>query len=452
MLGYTLREQHPALFVEMRLGKTLVVIRRCLLYRPLDPGKGLRALVVAPGSALGSWVDELEQEGQDYVLALGSRLERLRLAQTSNWVLVNKEAHLSIPELADLSWDVVVLDESTFIKSPKALVTRFFRTHFRNVPHRWILTGTPNPISDLDFWEQINFLDGSAFRCSSYWSFRSRFFEPLPFSHDWGPKVGAQTEIKRAISKRCYVLTRKQVGIDLPIVHERRLLSLPQKLRRTYETAVKEMILEYKGGERARTKLAIVRVGWLRQLCGGFLVQDGGNAPDLVWRGKAIELFDLLAGELANSTVVVWFNYNHELLYVLGMLRKRGIVVDGMTGQTGFEDRQRVLRQFQKGALRVLLLQQAIAQTGMNLSCADTAIYYSAPMGYFARRQTEERILSINKKEPSLILDLCVRDSVDEALLQAMAVKSRKDKHLMERLMLLISRQAEGGTNVIDMG
>ena len=42
--------QHPALFIEMRLGKTLITIRRIKRYPDCN-----KVLVVAPYSALNSW-------------------------------------------------------------------------------------------------------------------------------------------------------------------------------------------------------------------------------------------------------------------------------------------------------------------------------------------------------------------------------------------------------------
>ena len=154
MLQYCLSVQNPALFVQMRLGKTLVTIRSIRIRQ------GRKILIVAPYSALYSWSIELELEQEQNTIELyGSRNERLQVLDdqyaTGKWFLLNKEGHRILPEIADFSFDIVVIDESTFIKAPYSTrkgsqVTRFYCQNFRDAMHRYILTGTPAPESELD--------------------------------------------------------------------------------------------------------------------------------------------------------------------------------------------------------------------------------------------------------------------------------------------------------------
>jgi len=63
---------------------------------------------------------------------------------------------------------------------------------------------------------------------------------------------------------------------------------------------------------------------------------------------------------------------------------------------------------------------------GLNLSCADTAIYYSSPLGYEKRRQGQDRIIDIDKKNPPLVIDLICENTVDESLLKANKYKQKR--------------------------
>ena len=122
---YARSVRHPALFMEMRLGKTLVTIRRVNLYKPLDPQKGLKILIVAPSDVLGSWEDELDLEGEhnhlNLIYGLRTREARLKAIEknpNTKWYLMNKEGYISVPEIANtnfINWDCVVLDESSFL-------------------------------------------------------------------------------------------------------------------------------------------------------------------------------------------------------------------------------------------------------------------------------------------------------------------------------------------------
>ncbi len=429
--SYAMDVQHPALFVEMRLGKTLPTIRRSQMYVPLEGGR-LRVLVVAPSSALGSWENQLSTEGRiDWVYLIGTKKQRLTLlAEDHGWNLLNKEGHLALPEIADVPWDCVVLDESTFIKNPKAKVTKFFLQNFRKVPHRWALTGLPNPESDLEFWTQIAWLDGRAFGCKSFWQFRARHFEQHWMKSGWQPKAGTQSFIRKEVGKRACVLRRKDVGIDLPKVYETREFDLPKKLRKAYDQAEEEFILSYEGKEQS-TLSALAKNTWLWRMCGGIVDEE------LVWEDKIREVVYFAKQELAREQIVVWFVFNLELKAVYKAVKAEGISCQFMRGSTPIRKRHKIVADFQEGKIRVLLLQEKIAQTGMDLSASDTNIIYSSPPGLWARRQIEDRTLNPLKPKSVLFIDLAVKDSVDMDLRKAILEKDARSDLTLGRAMIL---------------
>lgn len=441
--SYTYRATHPALFMEMRLGKTLVAIRRIQAY----PQRGDRAriLVVAPSSALGGWSRELAAEGETFAFLQGTRKQRLgvlhkRCKGSRQWYLINKEGHLSLPEIANVPWTAVVLDESVFIKNPRTRVTKFFLKHFRDVPHRWVLTGTPNPESDLEFWAQMAFLDdnGNAFGCRSFWDFRAQKFRPKFWQHQYYPKPGTASAIKRELSKRAFIMSRRDAGMDVRKVYERRTFNLPRKIRSAYQTLEREFLLEIDNKELKRTAYAPVKMCWLRQLCGGYAQKN------LVWSGKFEELLTLARGELRNEQFVVWFNFNIELDTAYYVLRRKQVMANRIRGKEKVKDRRRIIEDFRSGRTRVLLLQQAVAQTGLDLSAADTAIYFSPPLGAMARQQTEDRIVDVTKSGPLLILDFLVEDSVDEAILEALEGKEARSESILRRVYQIMQKNREG--------
>jgi len=432
-LRYALRVPYPALFLQMRLGKTLVAIRRCKLLKPMRSEVGLRVLVVAPSSALGSWERECKDEGENVVWLTGKRKER-REQLTLLWGgyhLINKEGWIALPEIASYPWDAVILDESTFVKNPQAKVTKFFCRNFRRVPMRMILTGTPDPESPADYYCQFQFLYGRAFGCSNYWDFREQYMCPSSWGYGWEMKAGASDTIRREVGRRSCVMQRSDVGYDEQRVYERRELELPASMRKAYNELESTFALDqddvsistiWKGGQYS----------WLRQMCGGFI---DGNA---VWSGKADIVTDLLTGELAREQAVIWCDFNNEVSLVCDSLLRKHVLCAPITGRTPEEERRRLVREFQDGNIRVLALQQRIAQTGMDLSAADTAIYYSTPLGGFARSQTEDRILSLEKIEagvPMLFIDLVCKSTVDEDAMTLLDDKKLRSKTSMQRAL-----------------
>ena len=71
--AYTMRVAHPALFMEMRLGKTLVAIRRVKTYADCS-----KILVVGPYSVLSGWEDDLMSDGELGIWRLTGTAEERR--------------------------------------------------------------------------------------------------------------------------------------------------------------------------------------------------------------------------------------------------------------------------------------------------------------------------------------------------------------------------------------
>jgi len=410
----------------------LPTIRRIKMYKPLDATQGLRVLITAPSSALDGWQEELDLEGEkDVVLLTGVKKKRRELlSEYHKWNLMNKEGFLAIPEIAyqdTVNWDAVVFDESTWIKNPKAKITKFFLNNFRDCPHRWILAGMPNPEGPLEFWPQLAFLDGRAFGCKNFWGFRAECFMQTPFGYGYDPRPGMSSMIHKTVGRRAFILHRKDVDMANKKIYEKRFFDLPKKLRKTYEKVEDSFILEECGEEIGRATYAVQQYQWLRQICGGYVDHK------LVWDGKIKELVDLLQGELSGQSVVVWFNYNQELFDVEKALLKKEISCETLWGKMPPTERRVAKKKFQNGQVLVFLIQQAVAQMGADLSKADTAVYFSSPTGLLARMQTEDRIEHGSKKQPLLYIDLLVRDSVDLDLYLALKDKKFKSKMTINR-------------------
>jgi SNF2 family DNA or RNA helicase len=446
MFSYAISNQHPALFVEMRLGKTLVALRRCAQYPPRNPKLGLRVLIMAPYSALESWVREAD--GWAVWRLTGSRKERIPVwkdiwlmstqhPRMRGLIVANKESWMTIPEIGTAPWDAVIADESPFLKNPKAKVTKFFMRNFRMVPHRWIRTGTPCAEGEHEYFCQLAFCRGGAFGFRTYWDFRSHYMEPNLFQRgEWQLKPGAADHIRRTVGGTCCVIRRKDVGMERSKVYERREIELPKEVRKVYDKAEDEMELSV-GENTKNTKWATTVWCWLRQICGGFA--DGKE----IWQGKINELLDLVQGELRAEKVVVWCCYNQEVHSIEQRMKSAKIRVCSMTGEDPEICRRSKIRGFHKD-FRVFILQQAVAQTGMDLSVSDTAIYFSSPPGLTSRLQTEDRILSLGKNGPLLYIDLVVKNSVDEDVMEILKRKTAMSDLSLNRALVAAMRKRKG--------
>lgn len=479
-LAYARSTLHPALWMQMRLGKTRPTIRVIESYQPRSRDGRVRALVVGPGSALGDWRRELNAEGVpdcDIARLDGPRARRLSLLGRARaggdirWLLATKESWLAIPEVAGAArcnecsgrgwirddderrtctgcrgkgrhpgcfdspeWDAVVADESTFLRSPDSRATRFYLSEFRDVPHRWSLTGLPDPEGILDYWCQLAWLDGRAFGCDSWHEFRALYFEQSDDGYGVEPLAGTAERVARAVAARAFVLRRCDAGVEPRVSRERREVEMPRRLRRSYDAAERDYLLELNGVEIDRTIHATSRWQWMRQMCGGFVNKK------LVWPGKMRELTALLRGELRREKVVVWFAYNHEVDAALAAMRGVSVSAARVYGLESQRVRDGRVNEWRAGRTRVLLAQQAALDKGKDLSAADTSVYYSTHASGEMREQSDDRIVHPLKRRSLLIVDIIVPGTVDEDLVELLGVKRWRSSARLQRAVELRMR------------
>lgn len=411
--SYAVENPHPALFLEMRLGKTLVTIR-ALLRRGAR-----RVLIAAPVSVLPTWEEECLAEGlQPRWLVSGARDS----GRGAGWFLVNPEQLRAQPALLDLPWDAMVLDESVTIKNPKAQITKLLLRKTDHIGSRWVLSGLPAPESYLDVYSQMAFLDGSFMGCGNFWIWRRRWFQLREY--DWEPNPGTRDAIKAALHERAMVLTQKQAGINVPKTYMYRVIPANAEQKRLY----KRIEDDYELSDTTMTKWSAVAHSWMCQLAGGF--SEGKQIGD----GKIKELLYLLQGEFAGKQVVVGFRFNIELRAVYQALRGAGIKTTWINGSVAVQERGVRKRSFQAGEYQAMLLQAECGRYGMDLSAADTLIIYSNSWSLNTRRQLEERVVHPQKKTGVLILDLLSSLPVERGLREALLLKGLSARQLMQKI------------------
>lgn len=400
--------------MEMRLGKTLLAIR---WVQGLPEARAKRCIVVAPITVLNAWRNELTIEGECYIdvptlknrMQFDQAVEEATEGKHRVWFLINYEMAVRRPELADVFWDVALVDESVKLKNPKADVTKYFVDGFRQVRYRAVLTGLPNPESELEFFTQFQFLHGKFMGYKNFWQWRNKYFERFPLNpHQWEPKRGTRALIKKAVHELAYVVRRKDVFMDNK-VFERRVVPMLSEQRKMYESVIRDFAYEMEDGWH-ETQWAMQAATWLARIAGGF-TPDGSMCLS---NSKALDMISLFKGELAGEQVVVWFRFVKELQLVAQLLTAQKISWAKIDGSTDPILRERAIVDFRQGKKRILLATEKCAKMGIDCSVADTCIYYSNEWSCDDRLQSEDRIVSPIKQVPLLYIDMCTEGTVDE--------------------------------------
>lgn len=408
------------LFLEMRLGKSRIAIAWAEKQTPTDQ----RILVVCPNAVVTSWIDEFLKLKAPAPADLRHGLSQ---EDWRRWNLINYEALLRPKPIHEYAWGCVILDESPRIKNPKAKTSQIVCDSFRHCPRKAILSGNPAPESPLDYYQQFKFLFGQFLGMRSYWNFRANLC--LLAGYDYVPTKETLKEIRATVQTNAYILKRRDAGVGSTKVRETRLIDLPGKDLKAYRKWERDFCVA--GKETIwQTELTLL----LHRYCGGSL-------PTARHGYKRRELTDLLTGELAGEPVVIWFRFLKEIRDVAKALAGVGIDATALTGKTPRLLRRERMRAFQAGKVQALLVSVSLGAYGLDLSRADTAIFFSNSYSLDLRSQAEDRIIHPRKTAPVLILDLAVRQTVDTDLLEILSDKRAKSLSVLESLKDRINRR-----------
>ena len=413
-MEYAKSRDKIALFMEMLLGKTLVTIR----WAERQRGK---KLVVLPLAVAEVWVEELSMEGLSSTLLIGSWQRRLEqyFESTDDWFITNYEYLLSDNCVARyVPWDVVILDESSKLRNARNKTTKAAIKYFQLVPRKAILSGLPNPESELDFFEQFRFLHGEFMGEDSYWRFRHQYYAQA--GYEWRALAGVAKEIRDEVHDLAFILDRVDAGMSNERLTTTRHVTLPSSIRSVYDEAEDQLVLAME-----ETNLHIVRDNWLAQLTGGFFEKDDRA---YCHSAKTDALVELLEGELRGQPVIVWFRFNRELYGVESLLKERGIRCVAVTGRTKSTNKNLRLFRFKNRKVNVLLMQLKCGKYGLNLSVSSTAIYFGNSFSFEDRAQSVERIAHPSKIDALLTIDLVARGTIDEDILRALRNKRIKSR------------------------
>lgn len=435
-----------ALLMEQGTGKSLSLIS--IMGRRFLDGEIKRVLIIAPSSVVPVWTDseigELALHANFPYKAvplrgeIKKRIEFLKAWKPTPGVLqiavINYEATWrSGMEEALAAWrpDLIACDESQHIKSPGAEQSKAIVRLGRGAKYRAILTGTPVTQGPLDFFGQYKFLEQSIFG-PSMTSFRNRYTitETRRGTNGEFKQILAYKNLEELVQKAhaiAYRCTKVDAKMGLPeFVDQRLYYNLDKKSADMYKTMVRESIMLLESGDYMVASNVLAKALRLSQLCGGFAGEHGNE--ELVNTGKlsllSNTLDDLLTIE--GKKVVIFARFTPEIRAIRNMVIKKDLGYALISGEVSAKQREFEIREFaQNPECRVFIGQIETAQQGLNLTEADTMIFYSATYNFADYDQARARIHRKGQKNACTYIHLLAAGTIDEKVLRVL--RNKKD-------------------------
>lgn len=416
-------------------------------------GEASTMLVVCPSSVMGAWTKDAARMENIIVLPLvhGSArseamLQRALLehANTEGMLVVciNYEKTFRMEHvLRAAKFDVIVCDESQRIKAPGSKQSRAMHRIGKSAKYRAILTGTPTPESELDFFGQLRFTD-DALLGTNHTNFLARFAKTMQLTTKTGqqyPKISvnkaALPELEQIVYSRAH-RADKETCLDLPEQIDVHLpFDLEPKARKVYDQLREESIalLDAPNGEvhEVLGDLVITRLLRLSQIAGGWVRNETTESLVRISDAKMKMLKDRLELHLERGEkVVVFYRFTREgeeireIAARMVGTAKKPIEQPMIGGDIPASERGEMVRRFMEDDdARVFVAQIASAGLGITLTSACTTIYYSLGFSGADHEQSRARTHRIGQERVTRYEYLVARDTVDEHVLDALNEK-----------------------------
>lgn len=445
------------LFLDMGLGKTVITLTALheLKYHRFCIKK---TLIIAPKKvAEATWRKEAAKWSHLIVLrfstVLGSRAERIAaLEKTADIYVINRDntdwlvKYYTEPHSGrEWPFDVVVLDESSSFKNPKAVRFKALKAMRPKIGRLIELTGTPAPHGLTDLWSQVFLLDGGKRLGRTISTYRDIYFVPDKRNArtiwSYKPREGADEVIYDSISDICLSMKAKDY-LTLPdCVYEEIPVVLDAKAKAAYDRLERDTLLQVEDGTWITAGTAGVLTGKLLQLCDGAVYDEDGKAR--VIHDCKIEAFKETIEQLNGQHALVFYNFQHDRTRLLEALEgfqkgENGLRVRVYGGPEDEED-------WNTGKIDVLLAHPASCAYGLNLQAGGHhIIWFGLTWSLEQYQQANKRLHRQGQELPVIVHHLIVQGGVDEDVMRALSGKENTQNCLLAALKVRLERAKEG--------
>lgn len=379
-------------------------------------------------------------------------LEQLMIARDDvlDIVLVNIEALSSdravgwCERFLRAHYAMMVVDEATSIKNPRADRTKACCMLANHTNYRRIATGTPITNSPLDLFGMCQFLKPGLLGFQSFVQFRSYFANiiQMSFGSRQFPKIIGYQHLDELTMRLQQFSSRvlKSECLDLPEkVYEVVHVELSPEQRKYYDDLRAMAILQFDQGLLTSTS-ALTTINKLQQICCGHVKIDDGTTIDIPC-SRVSQLIDIL--ESLEEKVVIWCAFQRDVQLILSAIHEKfrnGLYPVHYYGMSTEGERWNALENFSKDhKCRWFVGTAATGGKGINvLVAARYCVYYSNTYSLEDRLQSEDRLHRIGQTRSVTYIDLSVPGTVDDKIGKALRAKRDLARSVLDDFRSLV--------------
>jgi SNF2 family DNA or RNA helicase len=438
--AHALKHPYCGLFLEMGLGKTVVSFTTIdqLMFDCLEVE---RVLVIAPKRvAEHTWTTEAAKWDHLGHLriskVIGDRKQRLKaLETTADIYVINRENVDWLQQHYGKNWpfDMVVIDELSSFKNPKAKRFKALRKVRPNIRRLIGLTGTPAGNGLLDLWSQVYLLDQGERLGKFVTHYREKFFEPEgrmgQVVTSYRLKKGADSKIHKQIGD---IVISMKAADHLTLPPRRDLVQpvpMTEEIRRQYLKFEADLVMQIQDEEITAVNAAALS-NKLLQFTGGAVYHEAKQWVPV--HDAKLEALEEIIEASVGEPVLVFYAYDHESQRILERLRHYGI----QKLQT-----EEQINAWNRREIPVLLAHPASAGHGLNLQeGGHIMVWYGVTWSLELYQQAVARLDRQGQKSSVANYHLVCPGTIDEDVMKALSRKTKTQDALMEAVKATLNR------------
>ncbi len=316
----------------------------------------------------------------------------------------------------------VVIDEAHKIKNPSALQSRavWAVSTPSHVRYRWALTGTPIANHPGDLWSILHAIMPNAYPTRT--GYVDRYCLQSWDAYGGLAIVGlnpAHREEFFSLLDPHFRRMRKDVVLSQlpPKVRSTRWVEMTPKQKRMYDDFERGLgTVTDEGGTIIAPNSLVAKLRQM-QLSSATVVASEDRGPVRMSEPSSkLDALEEILDEMEGKPVAVCAHHRQLIELAVKRLEKRKETYGLITGAVSEYERDKALRDFQEGRIRVLLFTIAAGGVGLTMTASDTLVFLQRSWSMVDNKQAEDRVHRIGAEvhESVHIIDIVTRDSVEE--------------------------------------
>jgi len=442
---HIINNPYCGLFLDMGLGKTVSTLTAVdqLMNVFCEVNK---VLVIAPKRvAEDTWSTEINK--WDHLrhlkisIVLGSVRERKEaLVKKADIYVINRE---NVPWLvaqyqSAFPFDMIVIDELSSFKSPKAIRFKSLRMVRPRISRLVGLTGTPAPNGLIDLWPQLYLIDMGERLGKTVTGYRERYFNPGRRSgavvFDYRLRQGSEQEISAKISDICISMKRKDY-LSLPDRINRIVeIRLPAEIQAKYDDFERDQVMSLLSSDNEREEISATSAAALstklRQFANGAIYDDEKNWHPV--HDIKMEALEELVEAANGQPVLIFYAFRHDLERIQQRLKSyKPRQLDSSEDIKAWNDKK----------IEVLLAHPASAGHGLNLQAGgNIIIWFGLNWSLELYQQANARLDRQGQTKPVIIHHMITVDTIDTKIIRSIEGKAVTQDALMEAVKAILEK------------